>query len=247
MDKKRIILTGAKNESIAFAERIEKLGCTVEIVPTIRIKKRPLSAASEKMIEKADSYDYLIFTSAHAVEFFVETFQNRWVKLPLKPKVVVVGPATANAASKAGFKPRIVSKRPGADALAASLKNVDGKRIFFPRSAIAAPDVVETLRGKGAILDTIPLYMTTPLPVLKSRLTKLFESKTQTIVFLSPSSVESFSKNLSGAILRKRAFGTTVIAIGPTTAKAATEAGFKHIIVVKPSTADGVIESIRRL
>ncbi|HUO56421.1 MAG TPA: uroporphyrinogen-III synthase [Candidatus Paceibacterota bacterium] len=247
MHKKRIILTGAARESRLLGKRIKDSGIEVEIVPTIRIQRRPLDEVSKKRIGNADSYDYLIFTSAHAVHYFADYLREWRIKIPKNPKTIAVGPATSRAAAEIGLVPRIVSKTPGARSLTKALAHVHGKRILFHRSAIAASSPVETLQKNGAVVDMVELYTTTTRSPSAPRLKELLAKEVHAIVFLSPSSIASFSKHLEGAILRKRAFAMPVIAIGPTTARAASDAGFRTISIAHPSTTDGVIELLRKL
>ncbi len=66
------------------------------------------------------------------------------------------------------------------------------------------------------------------------------------MAFMSGSSVESFSKNLSSSMLKKKALAIPAACIGPQTAKAAKKVGFKKIIISKVQTAKGLAHTIKK-
>ena len=66
------------------------------------------------------------------------------------------------------------------------------------------------------------------------------------IVFASPSSVEGFCRKIAPSKLES-CRKMRVVCIGPVTAKAAREHGFKQIITPKVQTFDSLVEEIAEL
>jgi uroporphyrinogen-III synthase len=240
----RIIVTGTKEDSAAFAARLEKEGFKAEALPTICIQKKKLDATLIAALRDLESYDYLIFSSPHAVTFFVEALRELWIKKPHTIKIAAVGPVTARALHASGFAPHIIPKKAGAIELVQELKGIDGKKVLFPRSARAGEEAIDALRERGAFVTPIILYTTTSIASEAG----MFETATQDarcIIFMSPSGVAGFAKNFPGNILSEHVAMTRALAIGPTTAKAVSSAGFKHISIAKPSTLDGIIRILK--
>ncbi len=240
-----IVVTGAEDECRALAARMSELGLSTSALPTIRIRKRSLSASSKRFMAGLEDYDYILFTSAHAARFFDEALRALRIKRPRGVSIAAVGPATARALREVDLSPRIIAKNPGASALVSQLRNIKGKRILFPRSTIASKETLESLRTRGASVDVIPLYMTSSIAISGPAFARAFKNPVTQIVFLSPSSVDSFAKNLRSAILRKRVLEAKVFAIGTTTASAARDAGFIHVAIARPSTTDGIVQMFK--
>ena len=243
----RIIVTGAEEDLAALASRVRKTGYSPLMVPTIRIEQRPLSPSSLVALRDLAGYDYLFFTSTNAVKIFGRLLKGSRIKRPRPLQVVAVGRATADACARIGFKAHFVPKEFNVREMIDGLVTLTGKKILFPRSAIAPQETIAALRAKGAIVKAIPLYTSVPIRTDPGSFNEMFTEKMRGIIFMSPSSVAGFAKNLRGAILRKLVLATQVLVIGPTTAAAAKEAGFKHIIIAKESTTDGIIETLRNL
>ena len=201
---------------------------TVFQVP-IQVLPLPLSTYSVRALKKADSYDWILFTSTNAVELFVRKFLNRKISLPYRPQIGAVGPSTAQVLKKVGFKVHIIPKKHTVEHLVRSLPTISDKRILFPRSVLAAHDAIRTLRAQGARVRTISLYTTKVLPIALKEITALTLGKYSAISFGSPSAIEGFLKQLTRA-QRAQVYKIPAQCIGPTTASAARKAGFRKVI-----------------
>ena len=69
---KRIVVTRAREQADALASRLSALGAGVIELPTIEIRPPADSAPLDRAIARLDTYDWLIFTSANGVRFFLE-------------------------------------------------------------------------------------------------------------------------------------------------------------------------------
>lgn len=244
----RVIVTGTKEETAAYAAQLQENGFDALALPTIRIKKKALDAASIAALKDIESYDYLLVTSPHAAEFFGDALRDLWIRKPLGMKVAAVGSSTARALSAIGFAPHIIPRGSGVNALVRELKDVRGKKILFPRSASAPQEAIDTLRAGGAIVTPVTLYTTTPLAAGKKVFENAFKDAATDIayvIFMSPSGVEGFAKNLHGNILKEHVLALRALAIGPTTAAAVKYAGFQHITIAQPSTFEGIVKTLR--
>jgi uroporphyrinogen-III synthase len=243
MASNQIIVTGTKEDAQAFATRLQAMGFDASALETIRITKKKLSAASVAALQAIGSYDYLLLTSPHAAQIFGETLRDLWIKKPRAIRVAAVGSATAQALRLIGFAPHIIPKEYGATELVNMLKDIDGKKILFPRSANASEDAITALRAGGATVTAIILYAAS---LIKAD-TRIFEeaiSGADRIIFLSPSGIAGFAKNYAGNILSGHVLEMHALCIGPTTAQAASQAGFRHITIAKPSTLGGIIKAL---
>jgi uroporphyrinogen III methyltransferase/synthase len=126
--------------------------------------------------------------------------------------------------------------------LAEALGAVAGKRVLLARARRASADLPRILRARGAEVTDVPVYETVEGP--ESARGPLAEALTRgigAIVFTSGSTVRGFAR-LAGDpahILR----GTTVLAIGPTTAAVARLAGLDPR-VARARTPEAIVEAL---
>lgn len=196
----------------------------------MRVETRPLplSRAAANALARAEDYDWILFTSKHAVEYFSRRTDARRLIALKETLVAAVGPATARAARKVGLRTIVVPKLFTVHQLIKSLGRVRGARILFPRSAIADRNAPRALRARGAHVRVVPLYTTKPAPLSSVQKSNLLRGKYSGIGFRSPSGIRGLLRQFKGAeksiILKIPAY-----CIGPTTARAARAIGFKDV------------------
>ncbi len=250
MASKHIIVTGTDKDATAFALRLQSAGYDAKAFATIRITKKKLNESSLDALRNIESYDYLLFTSAHAVRFFVDELRDQWIKKPSTITIVAVGPATARALAEAGFTAQVVGRRPGFEGLSLQLKEVSGKRVLFPRSTKASDDAIKALENRGALVTPLLLYATVPLSAPQAVFQEIL-ADADYVIFMSPSAIEGFVSNVAkvpdSTILTEQVRSIRALCIGPFTGRAACKAGFKQIVIAKPSTTDGILNTLQKL
>jgi uroporphyrinogen-III synthase len=171
----------------------------------IKVYKLKLSKSSIKALYALEWYDLVVFTSKHAKEFFMQELHERQYKTPNAKQMKIVGPRH--------------------DLLKFSIA---GKRILFPRSAIAPHDIIKKLRARGAIVRVLALYTTQGVTLTKQEKNDLLQHAYVKLYFRSPSGVQGFMQQFS--LTERRALQQIPArCIGPMTAKAARAAGFVSV------------------
>jgi uroporphyrinogen III methyltransferase / synthase len=244
-----VALTNTDAENLP--EQIKRIGGRVIALPVTKIKEQKLSAAAKAALRELAKYDWIIFTSKHAVQFFIKALWDGRIKLPAPvkmPRIAAVGPGTARAAARAHLRVDVTPKRFSGTDLVVKLgtmkKALSGKRILFPRSAIAPKETIEALRGQGAQVTLLPLYTVVTAKVPARLMAPVEKSAVDYVIFLSPSGINGFIKNVRN---KKLALAIPAICIGPTSAAAARTAGFKKIHTAKKATAAGIVDLLRKL
>lgn len=174
----------------------------------IRTKPRALSARDIQALRSIAAYDIVAFTSNRAKEYFDEALRRCRVRIPKTTTIIHVGPRK--------------------DLLRYDTR---GKRVLFPRSAIAPADIVQTLRTRGAIVRVIKLYDTYAVPLTRSERASLTNGTVSSLYFKSPSAVQGLLSQLRGKV-RQQTLALIAECIGETTATAARKAGFSRIRIV---------------
>ena len=165
---KRIVVTRAREQADALASHLSALGAGVIELPTIEIRPPADSAPLDRAIAELDTYDWLIFTSANGVRFFLEHLDDL---RKLRAKICAIGPATRAAVEALHVKVDLMGKEYVAESLleAFAAHDLSGKRVLLPRAAVARDLVPNELARRGARVDVVEAYRTVRPNIWRSR------------------------------------------------------------------------------
>lgn len=213
-----------------LADELERLGAEVTLVPLIEIRRAEDRGAPAEAIASFSTYDWIVLTSVNGVAAVSEGLTGL-----AGPRVAAVGPVTASAIRERGVEPAFVASRASED-IAAGLGEIEGKRVLMPQADIAEPALAEELRGRGAEVDVVVAYRTVLVepPADEIRMLRAADA----IVVASGSACRSLAA--AGGTNGR----TTLVCIGPKTAKVAREVGLKVGLVADETTSDGIIRAL---
>jgi len=229
---KTIVITRAATQSADLRNRLEDLGARVIECPTIHIVPPTTWKPVDDAIRRLNTYNWLLFTSANAVEQFMDRMGQRRPAIP----IAVVGSATAAKLSEWGLKAELIPKEFRAEGLLDAFpENLVGTRILFPRAEVARELLPEELRRRGANVDVVTVYRT--VKAFSGNIGEVLEGeRVDCIVFTSPSSIPDG--------LHALPTGTALAVIGPVTREAAQILGLQPDIVPVESTVSSLLEAI---
>ncbi len=173
----------------------------------IDIKALSLSRSTISVLRNIARYDLIVFTSKNAQNFFKRALSRLQIKLPRSSGIVRVGPRN--------------------DLLKLAVR---GKRILFPRSALAPHDIIRGLRSKGCSVRVITLYTAHGTKLSKKQRQLILSGNIERLYFKSPSGVRGLLQQMRG---RNKKLVLSILAecLGKTTASAAKAEGFKKVVV----------------
>jgi uroporphyrinogen-III synthase len=237
---RRVLLTRHWPELMAG---LASLGAITSEVPLIELRPPADRGPLDEALRRLARYDWLVFTSAHAVEAVSTRMAELSVGLPAGACLASVGPATTQAV-RAAWPSARVSIEPAADFRGAGLvaafdqAAVRGRRVLLPVSDRAAETVSRGLAGLGAVVDRVVAYRTVSTDGGRA-LADTLRDGVDVAVFASPSAVESFA-----AFAGEDGRAVPAAVIGPTTAEAARTAGLTVLAVAQPSTVEGLLSAL---
>lgn len=212
----RVVVTRSEHQADGLAASFSRAGAQTELLPLLEVvppvDPRPLERAATELA----LYDWLVFTSANAVEAFLPLTGGA---LPARVRVAVVGPATAEALRAFGVEPHLEARKADAEGLVAELAPhvVRRRRVLIPQAADARPTLAEGLAAAGAEAVTIVAYDKRLPPAARERAAELFaNSPLGWVTFTSPRIVRHFS-GLLGADWEQRRPELLAVSIGPVT------------------------------
>ncbi|MBW4439300.1 MAG: uroporphyrinogen-III synthase [Pleurocapsa minor GSE-CHR-MK-17-07R] len=246
---KRIVNTRAAHQAGPLDDALRGRGAVpldypcIEIIPPDDII--PLDEGLRGLA--AGSFDWLVLTSANTVAALSARLARLGLLLPdAHVRTAAVGPATAEAASyMLGLQGITLPADYTAESLARALPIAPGERIFLPASALARPDLAAALTERGAVVQAVSAYQTVcgrggvDVPGYLSR------GEVDALTFTSPSTVNYFLERLRTAGgSAGQAYAIIAACIGPGTAAAARDAGFRTVIMPTEHTISGLADAL---
>jgi len=241
----RIVITRAREQAGTLALRLRALGADAVELPSIEIRPTEDYSALDSAIANLGVYDWLIFTSANGVRFFLDRLDRSPHDLrAIRGRIAAIGPATKAALEALHLKVDRIGVEFVAEGLldALSSENMSGKRILLARAAVARDTLPTGQRARGAKVDVAAAYRTVAPENLADRARELLTGphKADWITFTSSSTVE----NLVAAIGPEMLAGIPVASIGPVTSATARKLGIHVTVEASQFDEAGLIEAI---
>jgi uroporphyrinogen III methyltransferase/synthase len=248
---RRIVVTRSREQGEDLIEMLEARGAEAIAAPTIRIAPpqdiEPLDTAADT----AGTFDWVVFTSANAVESFMAKLMERGDIRNLKDvRVCAVGPATAARIEQYGIRVDAVPADHHAEGVLATLTSagIRGKRFLLPRSDIAREVLGDELRRAGADVTEVVAYRTTSAVAERQGdrdiYRMLLERQIDAVTFTSASTVKHFVQ-IYGEDQAVDLLATTVVAcIGPVTAEAAQQLGIQTAVMPERYTVPDLVDAL---
>ncbi|MGB9792999.1 MAG: uroporphyrinogen-III synthase, partial [Thermacetogeniaceae bacterium] len=246
---KRILITRALEQAHSFARKIMELGGEPICLPVISLVPPDDRSPLDRSLERLSEYDWVVFTSANGVNFFVQRLRELSIDIrELRGKIAAIGPATAAAVSRFGLQVAYQPNEYRAESLLEGLAGLipPGSSVLLPRASEARDVLPDGLRSKGIRVDVVPAYKAVPASVGWQGAVEelLADGRIHVITFASSSAVRNFVSLFGEERAMHLVERSKVACIGPVTAETASSLGMRVDIVAREYTIDGLLESI---
>jgi uroporphyrinogen-III synthase len=152
-----IVVTRPRDQSQGLASSLRALGANPLMLPLLEIAPAPDQPALQAFVQRAPTFQLLIFISPNAVQYGMTALQH----IPDGVRVAVVGQGTAKALRKHQVEQVIVpTERFDSEGLLAlpELHQVAGWRIAILRGDGGRELLGETLAARGAQVEYVTCY-----------------------------------------------------------------------------------------
>ncbi|MDE3199071.1 MAG: uroporphyrinogen-III C-methyltransferase [Acidobacteriota bacterium] len=238
-----VVVTRAREQAAALSTPLRQLGAEVIEVPTIEIQPASDYAPLDLAIANLGAYDWLIFTSANGVKFFLDRLnRSPFDTRAIRGRICAIGPATKEALSRAQLKADVMAGEYVAEGLLEALRTFDmsGKRVLIARAAVSRDVLPVELRQRGAQVDVVEAYRTVAPANLTATFAEIAARKSAWITFTSSSTVE----NLIAAVGIERPGQMKTASIGPVTSATLRKHGLNPNVEARNFTTQGIVEAI---
>ena len=238
-----IVVTRAREQASALSKVLLELGAEVLELPTIEIQPATDYRPLDRAISNLGSYDWLIFTSANGVRFFLERLDASPIDVrAIRGRICAIGPATREALEQVHLKVEMMAGQYVAEGVieALSASDLTGNRILLPRAAVARDLIPRELARLGAKVDVVDAYRSVPPANLRERAAGIFAHKPDWVTFTSSSTADNLMAAIEPAALQ----GTRAVSIGPITSRTLRSHGIEVAAEAENFTIPGLVEAI---
>lgn len=249
LNGKTILLTRSLGKSLDDVSKLIEYGAEVISLPTLKIVPPTSWIECDDAIKHFDLFNYVIFTSQNAVEWFLkrlDLFEKR-NELHSK-KIIAIGSKTTEKLNTYGFNVIYKPERFNSQFLTNELKKILKweDKVLLPQSEIANNNVEKELFKIGIDVQSFPVY-NVDIPDLEDIIDQIKiinEKEIDVYVFSSPSTFSNFLRLMK--IENPKLFfnNKTIAVIGPTTRNYIEKFGIKVNIEPVQSTYESLIEAI---
>jgi uroporphyrinogen III methyltransferase / synthase len=254
LDGRTVVVTRAASQAGEFVAELETYGAKVIVCPTIEIAEPESYERLDEAIDHLYGYDWLIFTSANAIDFFLRRLATRGVKIDEldEIKVCAIGHASADKLRDARVHVDVIPAQAKAEGVFAALsefvgghEQLRGLNILIPRAAVGRDYLPKSLEAAGARVDVVTAYRTViPENLDRGRLSAMLAGSADCIAFTSSSTVKNLALLFDTHDLSKVLGGLNVACIGDVTAATAAEYGLQVDIQPAESTVKDLAKAI---
>jgi len=246
----RILIT---REYTKDYEPLEDLGAEIFEFPTIEIVPPESYKELDESIDKIETYNWIIFTSANGFKYFMQRllYKERDIRDLKGINICAIGAKTAEMVKNYGIKVDLVPEEFNAEGLISAIvqkcgsaEGLKGIKILLPRAEVAREVFPERARELGGEIDTPTAYSAIKPEKHGKRLKRfLKEGRISVATFTSAATFNNFT-DIIGDDAIKILKDVTIAVIGPVTAKAIEKAGLKVSIMPKEATINAMVDKI---
>ncbi len=250
---KRILVTRTRAQASVLCDMLAQRGAQPVELPTIQIQPMDDYTELDRELSAIRGYDWLILTSANAVDVVFERLSALGADARTLHGVSVgaIGPATAARLRRYGISADFLPQAFVAEAVVEGMQayNLRGKRVLLPRADIARSALDEGLAAQGASVKCIAAYRTITPPDAAARARSILAEGIDIATFTSSSTVRNlisllndadFGDSAAPALLKN----VTIACIGPITAQTAAELGIAPHIVASEYTVAALVDAV---
>lgn len=242
----RVLITRPRKDAPEFAAALERIGAHAYFLPTIEIRPVADTSRLDQALTRLECYDWLVLTSANAVNAFAERKAALGIEhMPDNVRVAAVGPKTAARLVREGITPDFVPQEYVAEAILPGLGELRGRWVLLPTADIAHDSLPRAIQAADGIAHVITAYHTLPAEPDPQGMQAL-QTGLDVITFTSGSAARNFASLAHAAGLDPIGLpgDPKFVCIGPKTAQAARESGLRTDIIAESYTIEGLVEAI---
>jgi uroporphyrinogen III methyltransferase/synthase len=248
---KRILVTRSRDQAAGLVEMLEDRGAEAVLAPTIRLTPPDDVGALDRACADAGTFDWIVFTSANGVDYFMDRLLALGDIRDLKGvRICTVGSATAARLARFGIRIDLTPSEYRSEGLVDAFRELgqlEGVRFLLPRADIARELLGDELRAAGADVLEVTAYRTIVGGAEREEeeiYRLLLEQQIDAVTFTSASTVRNFASILGPDQAADLLKATVVACIGPVTAEAAQHLDIATTVMPDRYTIPDLVDAL---
>lgn len=247
---RRIAVTRAREQSPELTAKLAALGAEVVELPLIHVTKQIEKDPLSDVMLELGGYDWIVFTSANGVRFFMEEFLRLFddIRALGLLRFACIGDTTAAAIRAFHLKIECQPKVATAEALADDLVatgSLDSAKVLVITGNLNRDVIVTKLEDARAIVDCLQVYKTEKTDLSAEPAAADFRARgADAMLFASSSAVQSFVDQAAALRLGKDAKRPLAGSIGPQTSETMKKVGMPIDFTAKTPSLDSLVEAL---
>jgi uroporphyrinogen III methyltransferase/synthase len=244
-----VVVTRAPAQAGRLSALLAERGAHVIEAATIQIEEPASYDALDRALANLHDHDWVVFTSTNAVGAFFGRLEaaDKDTRALAGTRVAAVGSTTESSVRRYGIRPDLVPQSFTGEDLAAALGAGTGS-VLLPRAEDAPRSFLDALEGAGWKVDEVIAYRNVPAAASAPGVAEVLAGSFDVMTFTSASTARNLAALASAEDLGLDPEGERRVAcIGPTTADAARDLGFRVDVVADPHTIEGLVAAVESL
>lgn len=242
-----VVVTRPSADASPLVKKLEKLGVRVLRFPVVEILPPDDGGPLARAVVGLNDFDWIMFSSVNGVRaVFRQLGRSRVDRRSLR--VATVGPATGGELQSGGWRVDLLPAVHTSEGLLATLDEarvgLQGARVLLPSAEQSLSTLHDGLVARGALVTKVDAYRSldrSALDVADLR-EELLARGADLLTLTAPSTAERFR-----SLVGDSAIELPVVAIGPVTARAARELGYRVVAVADPHSVEGLVATVAKV
>jgi uroporphyrinogen-III synthase len=240
------MVTRPEQQADRLCSLIEKMGGSAVRFPVLEIIPVNGVQLTLKVVGKLQSFDWIVFVSANAVNFALRSSMEN-TKIPPQVHVAAVGRATAKALRKAGVRVDLLPEAGfNSEALLATpeLQQLEGQSVLIVRGTGGRELLADELRLRGARVEYLEVYKRLkPVMAVEPILKRLENNDLDVITVTSSEALQNLISAFDEKI-KQRLLSIPLVVISERIKRLANKIGFKNIVVAAEPSDTAILDSV---
>jgi uroporphyrinogen III methyltransferase/synthase len=238
-----VLVTRPREQAAQLRVRLEELGASVLLQPSIRIDPPADWGAIDRALARLDEFQWLVFSSTNGVEYLLRRLEatggdpRRLDRL----RLAAIGPGTAEELSRWRLKAELMPEEYRAESLAEALTPLaSGKRFLLARASRGREVLAEMLTAAGGLVEQVVVYRSTDVEQLEPEVASALAAGQIDWITVTSSSIARWLVARLGETLRR----TRLVSISPVTSDVLRQLGHEPAAEAAEYTMEGVVQAI---
>lgn len=226
---RRVVVTRAAEQADELAALLQQVGAIPVVIPLVEMvaEEAGVQQLAALACDGFAGFEWLVVTSPNGASALIGA-----ARAPISGCVAAIGTATAHALRAGGIEAALVPAVQSAAGLLADLPPAPGT-VLIVQAANAEPALADGLRERGAQVTVVAPYRTVAARVSAGQ--QLAALAADAVLFASGSAARAWADVFGDST------PPVVVAMGPQTAAAATDAGLKVGVIAADHSLSGMV------